>query len=118
MRSILLVENDLIIAMDVEQGLKSIGYEVEIARDGVEGLKKINQKSYDLIITTNDMPRMNGEELYKEVLGLNKDLTKRIMFISANITDFIKSTGNPFLEKPFSDEQLIETVKYFLGEMS
>jgi CheY-like chemotaxis protein len=115
MRSILLIENDLIIAMDIRQTLQSIGYEVEIVIDGVEGLKKIKQKVYDLIITTNDMPRINGEQLYKEVLALDKDLAKKILFISANITDFIKSTGNPFLEKPFSNEELIEAVKKLIS---
>ncbi|HEX3035770.1 MAG TPA: response regulator, partial [Thermodesulfobacteriota bacterium] len=86
------------------------GYRVDIARDGVEALENIIQKAYDLIITDN-MPQMTGEEFYREVLSLNRDLAKKIIFTSANITEFIKSTGNPLLEKPFFKEELIKTVE-------
>jgi hypothetical protein len=44
-------------------------------------------------------------------LVLNKDLAKKIVFVSAHITDFIKSTGNSYVVKPFSDEQLIKAAK-------
>ena len=107
---ILLIERNNIIAMDIEQTLMGNGYVVEIVKYGVEGLEKIKQKEYDLIISDSDMQRMNGEHFYIEVFSLNKDLAKKIMFISGDITEFIRSTGNPFLEKPFSDEQLIEAV--------
>jgi two-component system chemotaxis response regulator CheY len=112
MKSILIVEDENIIIMDVEGTLKSMGYAVDTALDGAEGIEKIKQKkTYDLILLNNDMPRMDGEEFYTKVLALNGDMAKRIVFTSGLITDFIKSTGNPFLIKPFSPEQIIEAVK-------
>jgi hypothetical protein len=45
------------------------------------------------------------------VLAIDKDLAQRIIFVTGYETDFIKSTGNPYLVKPFTDEQFIETVK-------
>ncbi|HEX3035398.1 MAG TPA: response regulator [Thermodesulfobacteriota bacterium] len=110
MKSIPIVEDDVFTALDLKSILKKIGV-VENANDGLEALEKIKQKSYDLIITDDNMPRMCGEELYKELSALNKDLAKRIIFLSANLTDFMRSTGCTCLEKPFTDEQLIEAVK-------
>lgn len=115
MKRILLVKNELIIAMDMAQTLEGIGYDVEITQDGVEGMENINRKDYDLIIVDNNMPRMNGEEMYKEVFSSNEGLARKMMFVSAEITDFIRSTGNPSLVKPFSDEQLINAVKKMIA---
>jgi hypothetical protein len=57
---------------------------------------------------------MKGSELYLEVKKLSPDLAKRIIFISGIITDFVESTGNRFLMKPFSHKQLVEAVKGFI----
>lgn len=112
MGNILIIEDEGIISLDVKETLKSMGFAVETAADGIEGLEKIKQKqTYSSIILNNNMPEMDGEEFYIRVLALNKDLAKRIVFASGQITDFIRSTGNPFLVKPFSHEQLIEAVK-------
>ena len=61
-------------------------------------------------ISHNNMPQMAGEKFYKEVLALDRDLAKKITFTSSNITEFLKTTGNPVLAKPFDPEQLIEMV--------
>ena len=113
-RSILLIESNAVIAMDIVQVLQNIGYKVEVAKDRTEGLDRMKQNEHGLIILSGKI-QGNGEKFYKEVLALNRDLTKKIMFISGNITDFIKSTGNPYLMKPFSDEQLIEAVKNIIS---
>jgi two-component system chemotaxis response regulator CheY len=94
-----------------------LGYSVEIARDGVEALEKLKQRSYDLIITDNNMPRMRGEDLYKEALKLNNGLASKTLVVSATASDFMRSNGS-FLEKPFSAEQLIEAVRDLLGRTS
>ena len=116
MKRILIVEDDEAIA-DIEKGvLEEEGFKVEVARDGVEGLEKVKQNIYDVIITDCDMPRMNGYALYLEVRNVNLDLAKRIMFASGHITNFIKSTGNRFLLKPFSPHQLLEVVNDFITQ--
>ena len=111
MKNILVIEDEVIINLEVEITLKSMGYIVDSALNGLEGIEKIKQKkTYDLIILNNDMPQMTGEEFYTKVVALNGDIAKRIIFTSGLKTDFIRSTGNPFLLKPFSPEQLIEAV--------
>ena len=116
-KRILIVDDDEIVALLVKQNLKREGFQTEVARDGMEGLEKIKRNEYDVMISNFKMPRMKGDKLYLEVRKLNPDLAKRIIFISGNINDFIRSTGNRFLSKPFSHEQLIEIVKDLLKAM-
>ncbi|HSE83599.1 MAG TPA: response regulator [Thermodesulfobacteriota bacterium] len=112
MKSILIIKDQKIISLDIKTTLKDAGYTVDSALDGVEGIEKIKQKkTYDLIILNNSMPRMTGKEFYIKVLALSEDLANEVMFVTGRVTEFIKSTGNPFLIKPFSPEQLMEEVK-------
>jgi two-component system response regulator VanR len=105
-KKILVVDDDSIIVRLVTEILEGQGFVVETASDGLTGFGKIKKNRYDVIISNQDMPRMKGHELYLEVKKLSPDLSKRIIFISGDITDFIKSTGNRFLAKPFSHQQL------------
>ncbi len=57
---ILLVEDDKEIREGVEIFLKSQGYEVFQAADGVEGLKVLEEREIDLAIVDVMMPRMDG----------------------------------------------------------
>ena|ERR1700756_2635378 len=109
-KKILIVEDYEIVAQLMKEILEE-GFEVEVARDGAEGLEKIKQNGYNIIISDCNLPRMKGSELYLEVRKLSPDLAKRIIFTSGIITDFIESTGNRFLAKPFSHQQLIKAVK-------
>lgn len=110
-KKILVVDDDRIIVKLVKEILEREGFKVETTRDGLQGFEKIQQNRYDAIICNMNMPRMKEDELYLEVQKLGQDLSKKIIFISGNINDFIKSTGNRFLVKPFSHQQLIEIVK-------
>lgn len=110
-KRILVVDDDEIVVELVKKILRRAGFEVETARDGVEGLEKIKQGVYNAIVSNLNMPRMKGDKLYLEVRKSNPDLAKKIIFISGYITDFIRSTGNRFLKKPFSSQELIEAVK-------
>lgn len=110
-KRILIVEDDETVANLEKVILEGDGFEVEIAIDGVEGLERIHNNGYDVIISDFAMPRMGGDEFYLRVGELNQDLAKRIIFVTSAINDFIKSTGNRLLEKPFTNQDLIQTVK-------
>ena len=114
MSEILVIGEERIITLDIEQALKRSGYEVEVVRDKVEGLAKIFMYTYDLIILSL-LSRDDAErQYYNQVHAFSKDEARKILFVTAKVTDFIKLTGNPYLVKPFTDEELLETVKKLL----
>ncbi|HEX3035399.1 MAG TPA: response regulator [Thermodesulfobacteriota bacterium] len=114
MKRILLIGIDRIITLDMGEALKNMGYDVEYAIGKEEGIEKIRQSTYNLIII-NNLPKDDGERFYQDVFEISQDSARKILFISGEITEFIKTSGNPFLPKPFTDEELIDLVKRLLS---
>lgn len=110
-RRVLIVEDDVIIANFERESLEANGFDVDIAVDGVEGLQRVKNNGYEAIISNFSMPRMSGDEFYQEVKKLGKDLERRFIFVTAFINEFIESTGNKYLRKPFTSEQLVQTIE-------
>ncbi len=112
MKILLIDDNDTLREM-LGYALKSFGYEVETARDGISGLEKLEQKSYDLLITDNNMPRMGGLKLIEETSQREIDI--KTVLISGDLTkDIVESAKKrgvfECLAKPFSLDLLRETV--------
>ena len=61
-KSILVVEDSVMVRELERNILESAGYEVDVAIDGVEGVEKMEQKMYDLVVSDIQMPRMDGYE--------------------------------------------------------
>ena len=59
-KSILVIEDDLDVLSMLIKHLKHMGYEVNIATDGMEGLKRLETETYDLVITDIVMPFVSG----------------------------------------------------------
>ena len=72
-KKILLVD-DTDIVRDVVSGfLESEGYTIEIACDGIEAIEKLNEVSFDVVITDIKMPRMDGIGLLREIKKFHPD---------------------------------------------
>jgi PAS domain S-box-containing protein len=64
---ILVVDDDLGICQSLAEILEADGCRVETAQDGEEGLRKLQQGSFDLVLTDVVMPNMDGHELYSAI---------------------------------------------------
>lgn len=110
-KKLLIVEDEENIAFLEKEIFEREGFEVDIAQNGAEGLEKIKQCIYEVIISDFYMPEMTGDKFYSEVKKLKKNLEDKIIFVSGNPNTFILSTGNKYLLKPFSNNQIINIVK-------
>ncbi len=105
-KRILLVEDTESIRMTVAKGLIEHGYDVEMAVDGIDGLRKIAEKKadFDVIISDIEMPRMNGYEFATKVRTIKqlKD-TPMIAFTTRNTPEDLQKASaagfTTFLEK-------------------
>ncbi len=66
-KKILIIEDEEILLELLQKKLTQEGYEVRIAKDGVEGLEKVAEEIPDLILLDIIMPRMGGFEVMKEL---------------------------------------------------
>lgn len=119
-KSILTVDDSASIRQMVTFTLKSSGYEVSEAVDGQDGLEKAKNKSFDMIFTDQNMPRMDGLTLIKNLRNLPQYRTTPILMLTTESGDAMKAQGRAagatgWLVKPFDPAKLIEVVKKVLG---
>lgn len=112
--NILLVEDEVSLAMIVKDALEEEGYEVAIARDGLEGLEQYFREHPSLIIADVMMPEVDGFEMVRRIRRMDKEVP--VLFLSArsSVDDIVFGFGlgaNDYLRKPFSLRELIARVK-------
>jgi two-component system cell cycle sensor histidine kinase/response regulator CckA len=114
--TILLVEDEEGLRSLNARGLRSRGYSVIEASNGIEAMEALEEKegAVDLVVSDVVMPEMDGPTLLKAMRGRNPDL--KIIFVSGYAEDaFEKSLPEnqqfAFLPKPFTLSQLVAAVK-------
>ena len=119
-KTILAVDDSPSIRNMVAFTLKSAGYEVVEAVDGQDGLDKAKGKRVNLILTDQNMPRMDGLSLIKSLRGMPQYRAVPILMLTTESSDAMKSQGRAagatgWLVKPFDPQKLIEVVKKVIG---
>lgn len=119
--SILIVEDEEIVRDLTERILAAEGYQCLTAATGAEALALLERNGHpvDLVITDIVMPGMGGRELAKAVSRRFPEA--RILFSSGFTDDEVvrrglMDIGQPFLEKPWSADQLLRRVRELLDE--
>ena len=112
MNHVLVVEDDKEIREGVEIYLKSQGYEVFQAVDGVEGLEVIEKEDIHLAIVDIMMPRMDGISM---VVKLREKYDFPVIFLSAKSEEVDKIMGlnmgaDDYVTKPFTPMELLARV--------
>ena len=117
-RTILVAEDDASVSEFVVLLLKERGYHVLAAENGRKALEQCTQYSGPIhaLITDAVMPEMNGRELAERARQIRPDL--KVLLISGYVDRGFKvddraNPCNAFLEKPLSEERLIQVIESF-----
>jgi putative two-component system response regulator len=118
-QSILIVDDNTTNVELLCAQLKPYGYELKIAYDGDEALKKIEQNPPDLILLDLMMPRVSGYEVCQKIKQDKKTQLIPVIVVTAlkEISDKIKAIemgADDFLMKPFNKLELITRIKSLL----
>jgi DNA-binding NtrC family response regulator len=119
-QAILIVEDDELMRSFLIQILSEEGYRVTGAADGKEGLAKILNSDFDLIITDLRLPKLSGLDLLKE--GSKEKPLLRWIVITAfgsisNAVEAMKAGASDYLTKPLRDpEELRHVIRRVLKE--
>lgn len=113
---ILVVEDDKEIRQGIEIYLKTQGYEVYQAADGIEGLEILNREEIHLAIVDVMLPRMDGIEMVRK---LRETFELPVIFLSAKSEEVDKILGlnvgaDDYVTKPFMPMELIARVNSHL----
>ena len=119
-KTILAVDDSGSLRQMVSFSLKAAGYDVTEAVDGQDGLNKAKQQTFDLVLTDQNMPRMDGLTLIKMLRDMTNYQRVPILMLTTESSDEMKSKGRAagasgWLVKPFDPQKLTEVVKKVIG---
>ena len=115
--SILIVEDDENLGFLLTEYLGIEGYDVTLAKDGVEGLAAFEKESFDLCVLDVMMPNMDGFTLAKKIREMNQEVP--FMFLTARSLKTDRLNGfaigaEDYVMKPFDEEELLCRIKVCL----
>ena len=119
-KKILTVDDSATMRQMVSHTLRGAGYEVIEAEDGVDGLDKAKRESVQLVLTDQNMPRMDGLTFVQNLRALPGYKTAPILMLTTESGDEMKARGRAagatgWMVKPFDPQRLIDIVRKVLG---
>lgn len=114
-QTILVVDDDELVAKIVSELLRVEGYQVWMARDGLHGYSGYYQHQADTIVTDIDMPELDGFEMMRCIRTLNPG-AKAIYMSGApeqyrrTLVSEARNFGAAILRKPFEEIELLTFV--------
>ena len=116
MHSILAVDDSASMRQMVSFTLKNAGYNVVEAVDGQDALEKANTRDFDLVLTDQNMPRMDGLGLTRKLRANPKFKSTPILILTTESSDEMKQAGRGagatgWLVKPFDPVKLDEVIR-------
>jgi PAS domain S-box-containing protein len=106
-RHALVVDDEADIADTIRELLEREGFDVTVASDGAAALSELDRGEFDIVLSDLRMPGVSGPEMYARVGETRPQLLSRIAFVTgdtlgASMDAFLKESGRPVLEKPFT----------------
>jgi two-component system chemotaxis response regulator CheY len=116
MQSILAVDDSASMRQMVSFTLKGAGYNVIEAADGQEALEKARAQQVDLVLTDQNMPRMDGITLVKQLRAMHAFAATPMLILTTESSEEMKAKGKAagatgWLVKPVDPAKLLDVVK-------
>src|SRR5258706_8697935 len=111
-KHVLIVDDSPSVRRVVGNMLKQHGWEIQVARDGVEALEMITQETPAAVLLDIEMPRMDGYELMATVRAQEQYRTLPLVILTSRAATkhqqhAMQLGANAYLVKPYQDEELI-----------
>jgi PAS domain S-box-containing protein len=105
--TILIVDDELILAIALARLLRRDGHTVDTAANGRLALAKLDERAYDLILCDMRMPELDGPSLYRFLERQYPHLCQRLLFLTGDTLEpatqeFLEQSGALCLTKPFT----------------
>jgi two-component system chemotaxis response regulator CheY len=119
-KTVLAVDDSVSMRQMVTFTLQRAGYQVIQAGDGVEALAKAKVRPVNLVLTDQNMPKMDGLTLIASLRRLQEYRGTPILVLTTESSDEMKAKGRAagatgWLVKPFDPKRLVEVVRKVIG---
>ena len=120
-KRVLLVDDSPSVVQAAYDQLEERGYLIDVAYNGVEALKRIEDAVPDLIILDIEMPKMRGDEAAEKIRANPLWVMIPIIALTARKPDVVgkrTSLFTAYLIKPFGFDELLKKVEELIGPAS
>ncbi len=116
MAKILMIEDDFMIAESSKTLLQFHDFDVDWVNNGIDGLSKLNQQSYDMVLLDLGLPMMDGMQVLKQI---RKHKQIPVLIISARDqlqqrVDGLNQGADDYLVKPYEFDELLARIHALL----
>ncbi|HEX9869363.1 MAG TPA: response regulator [Candidatus Tectomicrobia bacterium] len=111
--AILLIEDEARLRENLQTLLQSEGYCVTTAQNGAEGIKRLRQEDFDLVITDLMMPEVDGFQVLEYLKAYSPETVVVVMtaYVSAgSVIDALRKGAYDYLSKPFEFDLMKVTI--------
>ena len=120
-KRVLVADDEVDIAEVIARLLREDGDEVEVALGGSEGLKLLETKSFDLVISDMEMERVKGADVFKRLTAGGGKSSAKVLFVTGDILnpkvlEFLSKTKSEYLAKPFDIDDLRQAARRLLAQ--
>jgi len=120
-KKILIVEDDPVIVVSLEFLMIRNGYDVLLAKNGVEAMELLTNNAPDLVLLDVMLPDRTGLEICQEMRSKKEFDATKIILLSAkgreiDIEKGLTLGADAYVTKPFSTRELVKHIQDLLGE--
>jgi DNA-binding NtrC family response regulator len=112
--SILIIDDEAEIRESLQTLLEFEGYDVEAAVNGEDGLSKLGERAFDLVLLDLALPDRNGIEILPEIRSLYSQVSVIMITAYGTVEDAVRAMqfgAVNFLQKPWDNEKLLADVR-------
>lgn len=118
-KAILIIDDEPSITRGLGALLRHDGYDVEMVADGCLALTKLQERTYDLLLSDLRMPELDGPKLYWALERQYPHLLQRIIFLTGDTLNpetrmFLEESGAPCLTKPCTVAEIRRVIQQVL----
>ncbi len=116
--SVFIIDDEAAIRESLQTLLEFEGYTVDTANDGMEGLTRLAERPFDLVLLDFALPERNGIEILQEIRERDAELP--VIMITAygtveNAVNAMQAGATNFIQKPWDNEKLLADVRTAVG---
>lgn len=121
MSTIMVVDDSITVRKISERTLSREGYQVVLAKDGLDALEKIRDTLPDVMLVDIEMPRMDGFDLTRSIRANPITQSIPIIMITSRTAEKHRRHAmqlgvNIYLGKPYTDEDLLKSISTLMGD--
>jgi two-component system response regulator CpxR len=112
--SVLVIEDDKDLRALYRTALVLDGFDVIEAANGLEGLRRLDSNTFDLIVLDMGLPALSGRAFLLELMAKADTRKIPVVVVTGSTKTFNSLNISRVLRKPVSGDQLAETVRHFV----